>query len=70
MSAGHITFFIGQCPMSYGYFDPCKGGGLLQAPPYRSPLTDMIRPEKQGKASRSKKQSSVEPQLKVNLECY
>ena len=20
---GHITFFIGQCPMSGGYFDPC-----------------------------------------------
>ena len=23
MSAGHITFFIGQCPMSDSYFDPC-----------------------------------------------
>ena len=23
--------------MSYGYFDPCKGGGLLQAPPIDHP---------------------------------
>ena len=22
MSAGHLTFFIGQCPMSDGYFNP------------------------------------------------
>ena len=22
MNTGHITFFIGQCPMSDGYFDP------------------------------------------------
>ena len=22
MSAGHVTFFVTQCPMSYGYFDP------------------------------------------------
>ena len=29
MSAGHITFFVGQCPMSDGYFDPCFNESVI-----------------------------------------
>ena len=29
MSTRHVTFFVGQCPTSNGFFDPCSVNFLL-----------------------------------------
>ena len=45
MSAGHITFFIGQCPMSDSYFNPWKHTVFIS---FRKPIKTHHFPSKIG----------------------